>query len=192
MTDIEHHPLQPFLPPKARILMLGSFPPPSKRWCMNFFYPNFLNDMWRIFGLVYFKNRDYFVDAHAKRFNQSLLEEFLSQKGVALFDTAVSVRRLKENASDHFLEIVEPTDIPALLERIPSCRAIVATGQKAIDTLRLSFAVEEPKIGQSVAISHKGRELRLYRMPSTSRAYPLKLEKKGEAYASMLRAEGLL
>ena len=192
MTDIEHHPLQPFLPPKARILMLGSFPPPSKRWCMNFFYPNFLNDMWRIFGLVYFKNRDYFVDAYAKRFNQSLLEEFLSQKGVALFDTAVSVRRLKENASDHFLEIVEPTDIPALLERIPSCRAIVATGQKAIDTLRLSFAVEEPKIGQSVAISHKGRELRLYRMPSTSRAYPLKLEKKGEAYASMLRAEGLL
>lgn len=192
MTDIEHHPLRPFLPPKARILMLGSFPPPIKRWSMNFFYPNFLNDMWRIFGLVFFKDRDYFVEVHAKRFNQPLLEEFLSHKGVALFDTAMRVRRLKENASDHFLEIVEPSDIPALLKRIPSCHAIIATGQKAIDILRLNFAVEEPKIGQFVTINHNNRALRLYRMPSTSRAYPLKLEKKAEFYASMLRDEGLL
>ena len=31
--------------------MLGSFPPQQKRWSMAFFYPNFQNDMWRIFGL---------------------------------------------------------------------------------------------------------------------------------------------
>jgi len=39
-NNIERHPLRPFLPPNARLLMLGSFPPPRKRWCMDFFYPN--------------------------------------------------------------------------------------------------------------------------------------------------------
>ncbi|MDR0743014.1 MAG: uracil-DNA glycosylase family protein, partial [Tannerella sp.] len=29
---IEHHPLPPFLPDHAKILMLGSFPPPPERW----------------------------------------------------------------------------------------------------------------------------------------------------------------
>ena len=50
---VEVHPLQPFLPEKARLLMLGSFPPQRKRWSMDFFYPNIQNDMWRIFGLVF-------------------------------------------------------------------------------------------------------------------------------------------
>ena len=35
---IERHPLQPFLPANAKVLFLGSFPPPKKRWCMEFFY----------------------------------------------------------------------------------------------------------------------------------------------------------
>ena len=47
---IESHPLQPFLPTKARILFLGSFPPPHDRWSMEFFYPNFRNDFWRVMG----------------------------------------------------------------------------------------------------------------------------------------------
>ena len=34
--EIEHHPLQPFLPDNARLLMLGSFPPTKERWCMDF------------------------------------------------------------------------------------------------------------------------------------------------------------
>lgn len=62
MSDIEQHPLQPFLPPGTRLLMLGSFPPSRRRWCMDFFYPNFINDMWRIFGLVFFGDKERFVD----------------------------------------------------------------------------------------------------------------------------------
>ena len=60
--DAEKHPLRPFLPSGARILMLGSFPPQRKRWSMDFFYPNMQNDMWRIFGHIYFAEREYFVD----------------------------------------------------------------------------------------------------------------------------------
>ncbi|EPQ1350886.1 uracil-DNA glycosylase family protein, partial [Acinetobacter baumannii] len=53
IIEIETHPLQPFLPENARLLMLGSFPPPRNKWKMDFYYPNFQNDMWRIFGLIF-------------------------------------------------------------------------------------------------------------------------------------------
>lgn len=53
MKTSEQHPLEPFLPAGARLLMLGSFPPQRKRWSMEFFYPNLQNDMWRIFGLLF-------------------------------------------------------------------------------------------------------------------------------------------
>ncbi|MGQ2387720.1 uracil-DNA glycosylase family protein, partial (plasmid) [Acinetobacter ursingii] len=43
--EIESHPLQPFLPSNAKLLMLGSFPPPKERWKMDFYYPNYQNDM---------------------------------------------------------------------------------------------------------------------------------------------------
>ena len=57
----ERHPLEPFLPKNAKILMLGSFPPPKARWSMEFFYPNWINDMWRIFGYYGHKNEAYNV-----------------------------------------------------------------------------------------------------------------------------------
>lgn len=189
---MERHPLEPFLPQNARILMLGSFPPPRKRWSMDFFYPNMQNDMWRIFGLVFFGDREHFVDAPHKRFDQPRLESFLREKGVALYDTACAVNRLQDNASDKFLEVVEATDVDALLRQIPVCSAIVTTGQKATDTLRAHFLVEEPAVGQNVAFTFENRAMRLYRMPSSSRAYPLAIEKKAEAYRRMLHAEGLL
>lgn len=68
--NVEQHPLKPFLPANARLLMLGSFPPQQKRWCMDFYYPNFINDMWRIVGQVFFGDRNHFVDVAAKRFRK--------------------------------------------------------------------------------------------------------------------------
>lgn len=189
---MERHPLEPFLPANARILMLGSFPPPRKRWSMDFFYPNMQNDMWRIFGQIFFGDPAHFIEASGKRFDQPRLESFLREKGVALYDTACAVNRLQDNASDKFLEVVEATDVDALLRRIPLCRAIITTGQKATDTLRTHFLVSEPRVGESVPFTFDDRPMRLYRMPSSSRAYPLRLDKKAEAYRAMLEAEGLL
>ncbi len=182
---IEHHPLKPFLPPKAHILMLGSFPPQRKRWSMDFYYPNMQNDMWRIFGLIFFSDRDHFINQEEHRFNRPLIEDFLREKGIALYDTATSVRRLQDNASDKFLEVVEPTDIAALLRELPRCTKVVTTGEKATETLRTVFHTDKPAVGSFVEFTFEGRPMRLYRMPSSSRAYPLKLEKKAEAYAKL-------
>ena len=70
--EIEQHPLEPFLPGNARLLMLGSFPPPQNRWKMNFYYPNYQNDMWRIFGLIFFSDKNHFLGAcHTDAFTLS-------------------------------------------------------------------------------------------------------------------------
>lgn len=111
--------------------------------------------------------------------------DFLNEKGIALFDTASAIRRLQDNASDKFLEVVQPTDIRALLLQLPECKAIVTTGQKATDTLRTQFSIEEPKVGDFSEFLFENRPMRLYRMPSSSRAYPLALDKKAAAYRIM-------
>lgn len=183
--EIEKHPLEPFLPAKAKLLMLGSFPPQKKRWSMDFYYPNLNNDMWRIFGILFFDDKDYFLNETRKAFCRERIIDFLNEKGIALFDTASSIRRLQDNASDKFLEVVEATDVTALLRQLPECKAIVTTGQKATDTLRQQFNVEEPKVGDYSEFIFEGRAMRLYRMPSSSRAYPLALDKKAIAYRIM-------
>ena len=161
--------------------MLGSFPPPLKRWSMHFFYPNFQNDMWRIFGLVFFHDKDYFYNAEEKIFRLDILRPFLERKGIALFDTAVAVRRLRSNASDAFLEIAETTDIQALLRRIPQCRTVIATGQKAAAVLSEQFHCPELGIGKPVHVDG----IRLFRMPSSSRSYPLPLVRKAAYYSEV-------
>ena len=188
---IERHPLMPFLPSNARLLMLGSFPPPRKRWCMDFFYPNRTNQMWLIFGEVFFNDSQRFVDVANKTFLQKDIEALLREKGIAIFDTATAVRRLSGNASDKDLEIVERTDIRALLSQIPACHDIVCTGQKSFSALTEEYGAVVPVMGQYSEFSISGRPLRLWRMPSSSRAYPMPLVQKAEYYRQMMQTIGL-
>lgn len=133
-----------------------------------------------------------FSASSQKAFDKEGIISFLQEKGIALYDTASAVRRLQDNASDKFLEIVEPTDIGLLLKQLPRCQAIVTTGQKATDTLRMQLHASEPPVGAKTRFEYEDRQLSLYRMPSTSRAYPLKLEKKAETYRLMFNELGLL
>lgn len=185
---IEQHPLSPFLPRNARLLMLGSFPPPKNRWCMDFFYPNRTNMMWEIMGEVFYADSHRLVDEENKTFRKELITALLQEKGIAIFDTAKAVRRLQGNASDKFLEVVEKTDIPALLEEIPLCHDIVCTGQKSAETLCEDFGAAVPKMGTYSTLNITGRAMRLWRMPSSSRAYPMKLVDKARYYAAMMES----
>lgn len=184
---VERHPFEPFLPPHARLLMLGTFPPSEKRWCMRFYYPNFINDMWRILGLCFFQDKGYFVLESERRFDLGRIIPFLEQKGIALYDTAVKVRRTRNNASDKDLEIVEPADLDRLLRQLPDCRAVVTAGQLATEVFCGHYGVPCPAVGAYVPFRQDGRELRLYRMPSSSRAYPMKAERKAEYYQEVFK-----
>lgn len=202
---LEHHPLEPFVPEGATTLFLGSFPPPRERWSMEFFYPNFINDFWRVMGWIHFGDPRWFeVRCGRKAFDRERIVAFCEERGLAFFDTATVVRRLKDNASDAFLEILEPTDVGALLARMPLCRRIVTTGGKASGELaaileaakaeeipdqvrndKKNVRIELPPVGGKVTLQAWGRSLEWWRMPSTSRAYPLALEKKAAAYRQL-------
>ena len=188
----EPHPLKPFLPAGARLLMLGSFPPQRKRWSMEFFYPNLQNDMWRIVGHLFFGDREHFLVPGERRFDQERIETFCRERGLALYDTAEEVVRLRDNASDNFLQVVRETDVDELLRQIPDCRDIVTTGQKATDTLLRRSEAQAPPIGGHTIVRLAGREVRLWRMPSSSRAYPKPVEWKAEYYRELFRACGML
>ena len=206
--EIERHPLQPFLPENAQLLMLGSFPPPKERWCMDFFYPNPQNDMWRIMGQIFFGDKTYFegqrdlmkvprdqvqsTKAGRKVFNREEIASFCETKGIAIFDTAQAVIRLQGNAADEHLEIVEQTDIAALLQQIPLCHNICCTGGKAAQTLAEILHCATPKVGEYIETHFAGRTIRFWRMPSSSRAYPLSLDNKAAAYRRMFEATKLL
>ena len=181
----EKHPFEPFLPDGARILFLGSFPPQPHRWCMPFYYPNWINDFWRIMGLIHFGDKDHFCLSGEKRFDEASIRTFSTEEGLAFYDTACEVRRLKDNASDAFLEVVTPTDIPALLRQIPLCRHLVTTGQKATEVIAETCGCAIPPMGAWRDVRIDGRALRFWRMPSSSRAYPLALEKKAAAYQQL-------
>lgn len=185
--DIEQHPLEPFLPPNARLLMLGSFPPPRRRWSMDFYYPNRSNMMWEIFGLVFFGDSQRLVDAPAKSFRLADIKSLLNDQGIALYDTASAVCRLSGNASDKDLEIVVKTDIAALLQRLPLCHDIVCTGQKSFSVLTEDYGVQVPKMGQYNEFAIAGRPMRLWRMPSSSRAYPMPLAEKAAYYSHLMQ-----
>ncbi|BCS84619.1 DNA glycosylase [Prevotella herbatica] len=183
---IETHPFEPWLPSNAKLLMLGTFPPASKRWCFEWYYPNFQNDMWRIFGYLFFSDKMHFVDAENKTFRLEMIKTFLAEKGIAIFDTALQIRRTKNTASDKDLEIVQPSDLDAMLKSLPDCKGVLTAGQLATDIFMRHYSIKEmPKMGQSAEFVFDGRPMKLYRMPSSSRAYPMQLEKKAEFYRVM-------
>lgn len=161
---------------------------------MDFFYPNPQNDMWRIMGQVFFADKQHFevpsdqvpsTKGRKAEFNYDEIVSFCRKQGIAIFDTAQAVRRLQGNAADEHLEIVERTDIAALLHQIPHCHDICCTGGKAAETLAEILHTVTPKVGEFIETNFADRTIRFWRMPSTSRAYPLSLDKKAAAYQRM-------
>jgi G:T/U-mismatch repair DNA glycosylase len=84
--------------------------------------------MWRIFGLVFYEEKEYFITN--RKFDPVKIKDFCHEKGIAIYDTATAVKRLRDNASDNYLEIVDMLNLKELLLKIPKCNTIAATGKK--------------------------------------------------------------
>lgn len=189
-NKIEKHPFDPFIPQDTKILMMGTFPPTDNRWSMNFYYPNWINDMWRIMGYIFYGEKDKFCDNINKTFCLDAIKDFLNNKHMAMYDTGVEVNRLKGNASDKYLEILTPIDIHNFLNNNESCIALATTGEKAASVIADLTGTALPQIGKCEEFPWKNRMVRHYRMPSTSRAYPLAMSKKADFYSSMFASLG--
>ncbi|MDE6341534.1 MAG: uracil-DNA glycosylase family protein [Muribaculaceae bacterium] len=185
----ESHPFPPFLPEGAKVLLMGTFPPGSHRWSMNFYYPNPINDYWRICGLLFLGDKNALYDAERKCFREDECRSLMARHHIAMNDTGREVRRLKGNASDKHLEILVPVPLFDLLKEIPECSTVATTGEKAAEVIAQLTDTPLPKMGEMV----EGPDgLKIWRMPSTSRAYPMKLEKKAEYYVELFRSAGIL
>ena len=207
-TNIETHPFGPVLPPDATVMMMGSFPPTADKWAMRFHYPNFQNDMWRIYGRVFFDDVDYFRVGDEKRFDPERIRAFMFERGIASCPTVVQAIRETGNASDKDLTVVTTVDLDIILPQVPKVQALFTTGGKATEVL-LNLLNEpiakskHPKTNQSIDYPYEWQdndshpkadvnELTLYRLPSTSRAYPLALDKKVAAYRDFFKEIGKL
>ena len=191
---IETHPWPPFIPDGARILIMGTFPPGAHRWSMDFYYPNRTNDFWYMMGLIFHDDKYALIDKSPGLFDLQAIKALLTEHHIALHDTARRIRRLKGNASDKYLDIIEPVPLRELLSKMPDCSAIATTGEKAADVIAGITDTETPKMGEMTCGYCPGidRRLSIFRMPSTSRAYPLALAKKADYYKAMFRKTGIL
>jgi hypoxanthine-DNA glycosylase len=123
MSEIEIHPHQPFVPKNATILILGTFPGKSNvnvDGLDEWFYASKRNQFWNIIRGVY--NKPLLSTAEKK--------QLFTQKGIAIGDIFLKIRRKENNNSDSSLEIVEYND-KALREIINShdFKAIYCTSQ---------------------------------------------------------------
>ena len=184
-NTLETHPWKPFIPEGTRMIFLGSFPPAPHRWAMDFFYPNFINDMWRIFGICLHNDKGWFVKEEKRTFHREMIERMLKDLGIGIYDTAMVVRRTRNTASDKDLEVIKNTDFDGLLRMAPLCKYLVTTGEKATNIITSHFSIEKPKLGNHVDFIFEGRNISLYRMPSSSRAYPMKIEDKAAFYKKL-------
>ena len=184
--EIELRPFPPFLPPNTTVLMMGSFPPAAEKRAMEFHYPNFQNDMWRVYGLVFFGDAMHFQRVGEKAFDAEKIKAFLTARGIGSCPGVRRAIRTHGNASDAYLKVVETVELPEILEKIPQCRRICTTGGKATEILLALLETEvkakDFKTGTTITARCGDRDLLVTRLPSTSRAYPMKLEKKAEAY----------
>ena len=184
--NIELRPFPPFLPPQATVLMMGSFPPAAEKRAMEFHYPNFQNDMWRVYGLVFFGDAMHFQRAGEKAFDAEKIKAFLTERGIASCPGVRRAIRTHGNASDAYLKVVETVELPEILEKIPQCRRICTTGGKAteilLSLLETEVRAKDFKTGTTITARCGDRDLLITRLPSTSRAYPMKLEAKAEVY----------
>ena len=194
--EIELRPFPPFLPPNATVLMMGSFPPAAEKRAMEFHYPNFQNDMWRVYGLVFFGDAMHFQCVGEKAFDAEKIKAFLTERGIGSCPGVRRAIRTHGNASDAYLKVVETVELPEILEKIPQCRRICTTGGKATEILLALLETEvrakDFKTGTTISARCGDRDLLITRLPSTSRAYPMKLEKKAEAYRKFFCEAGFV
>ncbi|PNK61882.1 DNA glycosylase [Psychrobacter sp. FDAARGOS_221] len=198
---VEDHPFPPVLPTDADIMMMGTFPPTEDKWGMPFHYPNFYNDMWRIYGAVFFDDPDHFRDGDEKGFDPERIKAFLKERRIASCPTVRKAIREQGNASDKHLTIVEPVALNDVLAQLPKVHTIFTTGGKATEILMTLLAENQgkaiakskwPKTNQRIDYLYNDRQLSLYRLPSTSRAYPLSFTKKAAAYREFFQSVGKL
>lgn len=97
----ETHTFSPFVPPNARILILGSFPGKEQTQKQTvpeqWFYGSPRNQFWKILSSVF----------HTPLFTRSEKQKLFSEQGIGITDILLKIRRKENTNADEQLEILE-------------------------------------------------------------------------------------
>lgn len=103
MPEIEIHPHKPFVPPNAKVLILGSFPGKghaSSESANEWFYASKRNQFWNIMRGVY---NEALITTEDKK-------KLFVNHGIAIADVFLKIRRKEDNNQDSNLEIIAYND----------------------------------------------------------------------------------
>ncbi len=101
MIEIETNPFSPFIPAKAKVLIIGSFPGREQTQGINdteqWFYGARRNQFWKILSQVY----------QTELTNKASKQNLFNQHGIGITDILLKVRRKNNSNLDNNLEILE-------------------------------------------------------------------------------------
>ncbi len=88
---------------------------------------------------------------------------------------------------------MEQADLDAMLRALPECRGVVAAGQLATTLFAQHYGLDirKMRLGEHRDFTFEGRTISLYREPSSSRAYPMRVEQKAVYYRQMFEELGI-
>ncbi len=115
----QKHSFPPCANPDAKVLILGSMPG-ERSLELNQYYGHPMNRFWRVMANICSTELP-------SQYEDRLI--MLSQNQIALWD--VAAKALREGSLDSAIKDVEPNDIMALIDSLPSLTCIVFNGRKA-------------------------------------------------------------
>jgi len=154
------HPFDAFVPTKAEVLILGSFPS-IKSFEDNFYYAHPQNQFWKLLAAVYEEDTPKSIEEKS---------DFLTKHKIALWDMVKSCER--ENSLDSNLKNIQVNDIEGFLKKHPTIKKVCFTGKTSQKLYDKYF-------------SHLN--IPTHYLPSPSPAYrAMKFDEKVEVYRGVL------
>jgi G:T/U-mismatch repair DNA glycosylase len=182
--EIETHPDWYHDIPEMKVMILGNFPPHRKKWDYEFYYPNKINNFWKVLAALAGKPLKEMKGGPAVEERKRIMEKLK----VGVFNIAKSIKRKGVSARDTDIEIVEYNDLVSVLKKHKELRKIVLAGYSAPNSTARKFieyldlqgiSFERPtliKMGSTFKIRFENREIECVILNSTSTAFPIKLD----------------
>ncbi|MDR1120639.1 MAG: hypothetical protein LBM08_06940 [Dysgonamonadaceae bacterium] len=175
MMQQEIHPWNWYLPPEARTLIIGTFPPTLRNWSFDFFYPNKNNYFWKIMARIAGRELQYLTGEEAVRERK----EILCQLKTGVSDMGKIIQRKAGNSLDQNLEIVKYMDIFRLLQENPSVRKIIFTSSSGpssairwfkeyLALANIDFKIPKGKRPLQTSVVIQGKSMEIVLLYSTS------------------------
>ena len=158
--------LPPVAGPRARLLLLGSFPGAASL-AAGQYYAHPRNQFWPLLSALL--DEDLVACPYCQRVQRA------AARGVAIWDVYAACRR--EGSLDSAIRQARPNDLAGLVSGLPDLRAIAHNGRESARAMRVTAALGLP----------------VWRLPSSSPANASwSFDRKRDAWREAFRAAGLV